>query len=307
LTGLPLPSYTQYTMKRRTKIFLWLGFLLYGLALFCLFSFYRLPADKILAKILETVTHGQVFVSAQRVSSSVWKGYRLEKLTWVVESGGTTISEKMESLTVAPSFLKLFLGYLPIEAEGPLAGGTIRINAGVSMVRGAAKGYASLEASGIRLEDLAVTSLLMQRQIKGKLRGEAEITGSLNDLRKVNGKGTVFVEDGSVETRLDFLGLKTISFSKLTLPLSIRNGVATIKGGQITGPLLTGDLQGRIRIQQDFRTSPLQMTATIRPGPSFRQEQTRFPWIEKDRPLVVRLQGTLGKPFLSLAGGTASQ
>jgi type II secretion system protein N len=294
-------------MKRSTKIILWAGFLLYGLALFSVLTLYRLPADKILAKVLETVTHGQVFVSAQRMSPSLWKGYRLKDLTWTVDSGGTLISERMESLTLSPSFLKLFLGYLPIEAEGVLGGGTFHMSAGVSMVHGAGKGYATLKAEGIRLEDLAVANFLMQRQMKGTLRGEADITGPLNDLRKVSGKGAIFVEDGSVETRLDLLGLKTIPFAKLTLPLTIRNGVATLKGGQIMGPLLTGDLEGQIRLQQDFRASPLQMTATIRPGPSFGDEQTGGPLIAKDRPLVVQLQGTLSRPLFSLAGGSAPQ
>ena len=121
------------------------------------------------------------------------------------------------------------------------------------------------------------------------------------------GKGAIFVEDGSVETRLDLLGLKSISFAKLMLPLTIRNGVATLKGGQIMGPLLTGDFEGQIRLQQDFRASPLQMKATIRPGPSFSDEQTGGPLIAKDQPLVVQLQGTLSKPLFSLAGGFASQ
>ena len=96
-------------MKRSTKIILWTGFLLYGLALFSVLTLYRLPADKILAKVLEAVTHGQVFVSAQRMSRSLWKGYRLEDLTWTVDSGGALISERMESLTLSPGFLKLFL------------------------------------------------------------------------------------------------------------------------------------------------------------------------------------------------------
>jgi type II secretion system protein N len=293
-------------MKRRNQIILWIGFVLYGLALFSVFTFYRLPADKILAKVLETMTHGQVSVSAQRMSPSLWKGYRLKDLTWTVESGGSLISERMEALTLSPSFLNLFLGYFPIEAEGTLAGGTFHISAGVSMIHGAGQGYATLKAAGIRLEDLAVANLLMQRQMRGKLRGEADITGPLNDLRKVSGKGAIFVEDGSVETKLDLLGLKTIPFAKLTLPLTIRNGVANLKGGQIIGPLLTGDLEGWIRLQPDFRASPLQITATLRPGPSFTDKQIGGPLMAKDRQLVVQLQGTLSRPLFSLAGGSAS-
>ena len=43
-------------MKTRHKIFLWLGFIVYGLALFAVLTFYRLPADKILSKAVETAT-----------------------------------------------------------------------------------------------------------------------------------------------------------------------------------------------------------------------------------------------------------
>ncbi len=293
-------------MKRSNRIILWVGFFLYGLALFSLFTFYRLPADKILERVVETVTRGQVFVSAQRMSASLWEGYRLEGLTWTIESGNTSISDRMKALSLSPNLLELFLGYLSIDAEGVLAGGAVHVGAGLSLIHGVDKGYASLKAEGIRIEDLATLNLLMQRQVKGKLRGEADVIGPLNDLRKVSGKGVIFVEDGSLETRLDFLGLKTIPFKKLSLPLTIRNGVATLKGSQIVGPLLTGDLHGWIKLQPDFRASPLQMTATIRRGPSFADGQTGAVLIAKDRPLVVQLQGTLSKPLFSLAGGSPS-
>jgi type II secretion system protein N len=293
-------------MKGQSKILLWAGFFLYGLAVFSLLTFYRLPADEILAKVVEAVSHGQVSVSEQRMSASLWEGYRLEDLTWTIEAGDTLLTERMKSLSLSPSLLKVFLGYFSVDAKGDLAGGSIQLSAGLPFVHRAGNGYASLKTDGIRIEELAAANLLMQRQIKGKLRGEADIVGPLNDLRKLSGKGAVFVEEGSVETRLDFLGLKTIPFAKLALPFTLRNGVASVKDGQIAGPLLTGDLEGWIRLQSDFRVSPIEVTATIRPGPSFDNEQTGVAVMAKNRPWVVHLRGTLSKPLFSLAGGSPS-
>ena len=290
-------------MRKRHKIILWVGFIVYGLILFALLTFYRLPADRILSKAVESATGGKVFVSAEKVSSSLWKGYRFENLTWTVQSGSAVVSDRMKSLTLSPRYLGLLQGYLPVEVEGAVARGTFQVNAGVSMIRGLSKGYARFKALGINLGDLATVNQIAQREIKGKLTALADFHGPLNDLRKLNGQASILVEDGSVDTRVEAFGFRTIPFEKLSLPLTVRNGVAGIKDGQLAGPVLTGVLEGQIRLLQNLQVSPIQITASMRPGPSLTGEKGSNLPATGDKPFFIRLDGTIGKPLFSLGGG----
>lgn len=287
----------------RKRIAIWVGFLVYGLVLFALFTFYRLPADRILSHAVETATDGRVYVSAENVSASLLKGYLFENLTWTIQSEGAVFSERMESLTLSPGFIGLLRGYLPIEVEGVLAKGTFRFAAGVSMIRGLDKGYAHLNAVGVDLSNLAAVAQILQREVKGRFTGQAEFRGSLSGLKNLNGQATILFEKGTVDTRIEALGLGTIPFDKLTLPLTVQNGVASLREGRLVGPVLTGEFEGQIRLQQKLQISPLQITATLRPGPSLAGDKPGGLPGREDKPFVVRLQGTIGKPLFTLSGG----
>jgi type II secretion system protein N len=289
-------------MRTDRRIVSWLVFIVYGFVLFAVLTYSRLPADKILSKVIETVTQGKVQVTAEKMSSSLLSGYRLENLTWIIQSERGVVSAKMECLTLSPRFLGLLSGYLPMEMKGVVAKGTFQLDAGVSMIHGLKEGYAKLKALGIHLGDLAIMNPILQREISGKLTGEAEFYGPLNEPRKLVGHATILVEDGAVDTRMDAFGLKTIPFQRFSLPVTVRNGVASLKKGQLTGPLLAGEFEGQIELLQNIQVSPLQVTATMRPGPSLTSRKGSGFTME-DKPFVIRLGGTIGKPFFNLAGG----
>lgn len=289
-------------MNRRTKIVLWVGFVIYGLALFSALTFCRLPADRILSRFVETMTDGKVLISSGKTSSSLWEGHRLEDLTWTIQAGNSVVIERMESLTLSPDLLGLLRGYVPVKVKGALGGGSFQGSAGVSVIRGLDRGYANFEAKEIRLEDLPILKVLAHRAIQGKLNGQVELYGVLTNLREINGQGMVVVTDGAVDVRADGLGIGSLPFTRLTLPFSISKGVADLKGGEIAGPLFGGDLEGEIRLHQDLSASLLQVTARIRPArPSQDKEAIGLPALG-DRPMVLQLQGTVAKPVISWTG-----
>jgi len=282
---------------------LYVGFIVYGLALFSVLTFYRLPADKILSGTVESMTDGRVLVSSGKLSSTLWRGHHLEDLTGTIQSGNSVVVARMDYLTLSPNFLGLFQGYLPVNLKGKMAKGTFQMSAGISMVRGLDNGYASLEVVGIHLGDVEALSMLAQRQIKGKLTGRADLHGPLKELRKLKGRASILIEDGTVEARMDAFGFRAIPFLKLSLPLFVQDGVASLKEGRLTGPLFSGELEGRIRLLQDLELSPLQIRAAIRPGPSLAGEKGGNLPLSGDKPLVIRLEGTIGKPLFTFAGG----
>lgn len=289
-------------MKISTKIILLIGLIVYGLVLFLALTFYRLPADKILSGTLDRMTHGKILLSVEKRSSSLWKGHLLEGLTWTIASGTSEVVESMESLTLSPNLLRLFQGYVPINMKGVIAKGSFEASVGISMLRGLRKGYASLEALGIELENLAVLNRLAQREIKGKLKGQAELYGNLNDLMRTNGQGIIVVEDGAVDIKADVFGLRTLPFTKLTLPLIVKDGVTDLKGGEIRGPVFGGEFEGQIKLHHDFQASPIQVKARITPGQSSHDGQAGKSPVRGARPIVIELRGTIGSPIISWTG-----
>jgi len=67
-------------MNRLKNIFFWIGLGIYGLLLFLLLTFYRLPVEKMLGKALTLYTETQTRVSAETVSFSLPLSYALEKI-----------------------------------------------------------------------------------------------------------------------------------------------------------------------------------------------------------------------------------
>jgi type II secretion system protein N len=289
-------------MKTGAKITFSVGLFVYGLFLFSALTFYRLPADEILSAAINRATHGEILVTAEKSSSSLWKGHHLQNLKWTIDTGSSPVVEPMESLTLSPNLFRLFQGYLPINLRGVLAKGSFQGSAGISIFRGLNRSYASLEAHGIQLENLAVINSLAQREIKGKLRGKAHLYGTLKDPARINGRGTIIVEDGAMDMRADAFGLQTLPFEEITLPITVKNGIADLNGGEIKSPLFGGDLEGQVRLHQDFLASQLHLTARIRPGPSTQDGRTAGAPGRGSRVFVIELKGTIGKPLISWSG-----
>jgi type II secretion system protein N len=289
-------------MKTRTKIMFGAGLLFYGLILFVALTFYRLPVEEILSGAINRMTHGKVFLTAEKRSFSLWKGHRLERLTWTIYAGNSVVTEPMESLTLSPNLFRLFQGYVPVNMKGVLPEGSFKLSVGVSPLRGMSKGYATIETEGIQLETLSILKSLAQREIRGKLMGRFDFYGDLNDLARADGQGTVTIEDGALDVKADALGLHTLPFQRLVIPLTFKNGVADLRDGEIRSPLMTGDLEGQISLHQDLEASPLQLKARIRPGPPPPEGQAVRSPVRGRRPLVIELQGTLGSPLISWTG-----
>lgn len=289
-------------MNRGTKIILWVGFIAYGLALFSALTFYRLPADRVLSRLADRMTHGKILLSTGKTSSSLWKGHHLEDLKWTIQAGGSVVTEHMESLIFSPDLLGLLKGYVPVKVKGTLGGGSFQGSAGASMVRWLNRGYANFEAKEIGLEDLAVLKLIAHRAIHGKMKGKVELHGALTDLKGISGQGTMVITDGAVDVRADGYGIDSLPFARLNLPFSVEKGVADLKGGDIVGPLFRGDLEGQIGLHQDLGASLLQVTARIRPAKTSQGKEAKGYQALGDSSVVLRLHGTVAKPVISWTG-----
>ena len=97
----------------RKKIF-WAGLAVYAAILFLLLTFYRLPADQLIAATTAHATQGRLNIEAQKITPILPVGYRLEDVSCIVQIGEISARDRLKTLTLRPGFLRLLAGYLPV-------------------------------------------------------------------------------------------------------------------------------------------------------------------------------------------------
>ncbi len=289
-------------MSLNKKIFSFLGLAVYSAVLFLLLAFYRLPADKLIAATVEGLTNGRLLLNTEEVSPALPISYKLKKVSYGILLRDILTKDRLDSLALGPDYGKLFRGYLPIEFEGVLPRGSIHGKTGISIRSGLEDGYLIIKASEVYLEDLNILRSLSNRDVRGKLRGEVDVEGHLIYPSKTKGKGRFYVEKGSIDTKIDLPGMKTVSFESIMVSFSIREGLVAFNNGKMDGPMFSGVFSGEIKLKNNIAKSRLKITAKMKLGPLLANNQLVsqfFARLGKGKDtVIIKIQGTLEKPSL---------
>jgi type II secretion system protein N len=288
-------------MTHLEKTLFWTGLVIYGLLLFLPLTLIRLPADKILGKALALWTGTQTLVSAETVSFSLPLSYALERVTCEAHWPQGVSKDRMDSLTLGPEWSKIFSGSFPLKSELIFAHGRVDSRLGVPFL---GKGYLDARGSGIRLEELSFLEILIDRRVSGQFAGELRLLGDVRHPSGLNGRGLLQVTDGSVESKLPLAGLPTIPFRSITSSLVIQRGTLFLKDGEIAGPEVSGTFSGEVKLNDRMSRSLLNITAHLTPGPVLNEndlaKQLLASLAAEGEPITVRLEGSLGSPFIRL-------
>lgn len=276
---------------------------LYAVILFLLLALYRVPADRLISAALERVSGGRVLLQSETVIPGLIARYTLKGVHAAFISGDTAATGSLDSLTLGPDFGRFLAGYLPVRFEGTLPRGTLRGKTGLSMWNGTGRGYIRMAASGVYLEDLPLLRSLSGRGVTGMLTGEIDLKGPLSDFAGMNGEGRFRAENGSIDTRIDLPGMKTVPFNAVDVAFTIKDRVMNFSHGNLEGPMFSGDVSGQIQLQKRLSESRLMLTFKIKPGPLIEKNPMAGQILEKlgkgDRPLLIRVKGTLKSPIMA--------
>jgi type II secretion system protein N len=274
----------------------------YAVILFTAMTLYRLPAEKLIQEGLLQLTGGQVTISAESISPFFPLGYRLKNVEYRTVLGGEFSKDRLKLLDISPEYSKLVMGYFPLVMKGVLPRGSFKVTTGVSMWKGSKESYVSLKASEAYVEDFNVLRLISGRGLKGKIGAEVNLRGNIQDL-KINGDGHVILEDGVLESHLDQLAANDIPFKSIDIFFSIKEGLVSIRKGQMVGPVVSGTFFGEMKLTKPLDMTLLKLTARLKPGPNLagNEQAGRFmAALSAGREfLVINLGGTLRQPFVS--------
>ena len=284
------------------KILSYTGIALYVFILFLLMAFYRLPADKLIAATMESLTKGRLLFKAEEVSPVLPPGYRLEEVSYGIFLRDTLTKDHFKSLTFGPDYTEIFMGYLPIKFNGVMPRGKIHGKTGLSIKSRGRKGYLTIRVSDVYLEDLNILRSFSDRSFKGKLRGEIKLEGNLTDLSKIYGEGHFSLEKGSIDTRVNIPGMEVIPFKGIKLAFSIKDGIMVLDNSKMDGPMFSGDFSGEIRLKNKIANSEIDITARMRPGPLLENNPLTGKFLagvlKGNDPLIIKIRGNLNRPYI---------
>ena len=288
-------------MTHLEKTLFWTGLVIYGLLLFLPLTLIRLPADKILGKALALWTGTQTLVSAETVSFSLPLSYALERITCETHWPQGVSKDRMDSLILGLEWSRVFSGSFPFKSESIFARGRVESRLGLPFL---GQGYFDARGSVIHLEELSFLEILLDRRVSGQCEGELRLLGDLRLPSSLNGRGSLRVADGSVESKLPLAGLRTIPFQSISSFLVIQKGTLFLKDGEIAGPAVSGTFSGEVKLNDRMSRSLLNITAHLTPGPILNEndlaKQLLASLAAEGEPITLRLEGTLGSPFIRL-------
>jgi type II secretion system protein N len=275
-------------------------FLVYGVALFLCLTVYRLPSEKLLQRGVNQFTEGKVILKAERISATFPPGYRLENVEYSILLTGDFYKNNLKFLNIYPNYLGLLEGYFPVTMKGLLPRGDFEIEAGASILKGSKDGFIAFKASDAYLEDLGFLKLLTGRTLKGKVKAEVNLKGNLTDYTRIHGDGRLSLEEGSLESQVQFFGLKEIPFKNLRISFTVKEGLLSLKEVELAGPVFSGRISGDIRLKKPLEQSLLHLTARLTPGSGLPENEGTTPVpAGKDGLMVVRMEGMLRNPHVS--------
>jgi type II secretion system protein N len=286
-------------MTRLTKTFFWTGLGIYGLLLFLLFTFYRLPADRVLENALTRFTDTQTRVSAESVSFSLPLSYALERIACEAYWPQGKSKDRMDSLSFGPEWSRVFSGSLPLKGEAIFAQGRLEARLGVPLF---SRGYLDAKGYAVHLDELSFVQLLLDRRVTGMGEGELRLIGDVRFPADLNGRGFLRVTDGSVESKLPLAGLRTIPFQSVSASLIVQRGLLYVNDGKIEGPGVSGTFSGEVKLNNRLSESLLKLTAHLVPGPMMNENEFARQFLaslaDEGEPITLYLGGTLGSPSI---------
>jgi type II secretion system protein N len=282
------------------------GAVVYALLLFILMTLWRLPADRWLGYLAERITGGRIVFRAARAAPAFPLGYRLEQISYSVAHGGIPIMARLKGLTVKADPLSLLAANISVTFSADLpSGGSIRGKVGVSAFSGLERGSFTMKVMSASLEEMGIGAFL-ERSVKGTVNGELSMKGRITEPSGLTGQGLFVFQNASVDTLMDLAGLKAITFERVRLPFSVREGLVSIEKAEIEGPTFSGTVAGQVRMNKPLDNSALELTARLKPGAALENNPTVSPLLARIRkgtdPVVLNLRGVIAKPSMTWGG-----
>lgn len=287
----------------KNKLVIALG-IVYAIVLFIGLTAYRLPAERLIPYFAERFSKGRLLLKVEQADLSFPLGFDLEKVSYAISWKDSLVADRLERLHVTVNLLEWLGASMPVsfQAHPPGAGAVIQ---GRSSIPAAGKkGSIEIKASNVQLSEMRVLQALSGRDLKGTAGGEMKLSGSMSDPGTLTGQGNVLVQKGSVDTKFDLAGLKSIPFEVVRIPFTVKEGRLSLEKAEMEGPMLAGSLGGRVILNKELDNSTLELVARLKPGPLLAQNPMGTVLLsrinEGSNEIVLKIGGSIRNPTVGM-------
>jgi len=251
------------------------------------------PSDTLKGVLVRAAGNSGYTLESTGFGKSFPLGLKARTLELSSEQGALV---KLQEVRVGLKLLPLLLGRVALGYRGKIGAGEL---AG-DVTLGKAPGW-SVQASGIRLEDVPFFASVAAARVKGELR----LAGGLKS-PKGGPEGDLQLEVRGAElagVKLGDMPLPDASYQEVRGALRIEKGHALLKSFTLNGDGIYVRLKGDTTLTKPLGNSPLNLTLEMMPKPAFMERQ-KFVFLlllkyqSSPGAFSVPVHGTLAHPAL---------
>jgi type II secretion system protein N len=283
-------------MNRAGKIFLYILYAVFALAVFL---YFRFPSDLMKEILIARMNRMQPMAQLEMdsVRPTIPPGIKLEPLTIFYDNMPVL---RMDSIKITPHLFSMLGQNKKFSFKGTLGDGELSGTAQMAAASSGGQMQGELRFSQVPLEFLEILSQYPNFKTDGKMNAMVNF-----DSAKGGGSADISLEITPAHIMLEppLMDLKSLEFSLIKAQLAATPRMVQIRSCEATGDQLEGRLTGAVVLRQPFADSRLTLSLTARPQPAFIADHKNdmiggllASGNVQKRGLIFRISGTIDNP-----------
>ncbi len=291
---------------KRAATVRWLAYLLFVLIFSGILIFYKFPYESVERRLEALIAaHCGLELDVADLRPSLPPKLRFSKFSLrTLGSEGQPIFHATQGY-LCPRILPLFGGKLAVTIHAEAYGGSL--NGDVALKSFFEVRTYNLRASwqAIELERHPGLPLILAGQISGKLSGELQLEGPIQDWANSSGVGKLRLSEGSYPIEYPYLKVKTLDGLEVSAAMKLNSGRLEIDNCWFQAQGIKGTFDGIVQLHSGLYESVLDLVGQCQIDSTLLNltagsNNGLAALLNNNAPLPFRVQGTLGAPRLSL-------
>jgi type II secretion system protein N len=286
--------------KRALVYFLW-GLVFAGILIVWKFPYQRLQER------LVAIASAQLGVKFEitDMSPTLPFGLKLAKCAVRTMEPESKVFFEANRMRLRFKVLPLLRGSLAFTLRSQAYGGTLSGDVRLTPFYDVRKYQLSVRGQKIQLKDQSPISTLLGRPISGKISGDINLTGPLDDLVNASGGGEFQLEEGSCPIDSAYLTTRTLEGLEVSATIELSGGSLKITECEFKGQGFQGTVSGKVILQPRLAESTLnlagegQLDGDMLNLPADKR-RVAAAFLNRGKPLPFKVKGTVAEPEFRL-------
>jgi type II secretion system protein N len=295
-----LLSMKRVLTKRALVYFLW-GLVFAGILIVWKFPYQRLQER------LVAIASAQLGVKFEitDMSPTLPFGMKLAKCAVRTMEPESKVFFEANRMRLRFKVLPLLRGSLAFTLRSQAYGGTLSGDVRLTPFYDVRKYQLSVRGQKIQLKDQSPISTLLGRPISGKISGDINLTGPLDDLVNASGGGEFQLEEGSCPIDSAYLTTRTLEGLEVSATIELSGGSLKITECEFKGQGFQGTVSGKVILQPRLAESTLnlagegQLDGDMLNLPADKR-RVAAAFLNRGKPLPFKVRGTVAEPEFRL-------